>query len=308
MKKTLYYSLVLLFISSNSYFAEAQFIKKVQNAANRGIEKALEKKVEDEAAKMTEKQVEKIFSDMYGEDSVTSGGFDMSSIMKGMGEPVDTESEYDFFGFLVMEITSTNEKGKTQDPVQIKSLLAEDSDYTGMEIQDPENPKASTTMIFDVKNQASILLLDNKGEKSSFAYKLDLDGIKDEIDEQIEPEMMDQEMTLEKTGNTKDILGYKCDEYHMKSEDAEGYYWMTEEPIGGYNSFWGTNSPMTTAKTKENYAKYFKDLPKGNFMEMIYTSDEDGTVEMKVIEIDESAQKTFLMTEYPNIMNSLGQN
>lgn len=299
---------LLLFLAFITFSAEAQFIKKIKNAANRGLENAIEKKVEAEATKMTERQLEKIFSDMYGDsEDGAPGNMDFSKIMKGMGEPVDTESEYDFLGYLVFEMTSTNENGKASDPVLMKSYLSESSDYTGMEIVDPKNPEAMTGLVFDIKNEASIVFLDNKGQKSSFAYKMNLDGLDEAIDEEIDANAEDYKVTVEKTGRTKDILGYECEEYHIKNEDGEGYYWITEMPIAGYSSIWSTNSPLMTSKTQEKYAEYFNNMPKGNFMELTYTSEESGTMEMKVIEINESASKSLTMSEYPNIMKSMEQ-
>ncbi len=304
MKNLLSHFIILVFIFTLSFSAEAQFIKKIQNAANRGVEKAIQQKVEKEANKMTERQLEKLFSDMYGDssDSTSYGRLDMGKVLAGMGEPVDTEDEYDFFGHIVFEMTSTDEKGKSADPVLMKSFLSKSADYTGMEIVDPKNAEAMTTMVFDLKNQASIVFLDNKGNKSSFAFKMDLDDVDELIEDQAETNLND--ITLEKTGRTKDILGYDCEEYHVRSEDGEGYYWVTEEPIGGYSSFWSSNSPMMTSKAQEKYAEYLKNMPKGNFMEMTYTSEESGTIDMKVTEIEESAPKSLTMAEYPNIMNS----
>ncbi len=48
-------------------------------------------------------------------------------------------------------------------------------------------------------------------------------------------------------------------------------------------------------------------MPKGSFMELTYTSKDSETVNMKVIEIDESASKSLTMAEYPNIMKSMEQ-
>ncbi|MEB2785939.1 DUF4412 domain-containing protein [Algoriphagus persicinus] len=306
MKNLLRSFIILLFLTSLSFSTQAQFIKKIQKAANRGVERAIQQKVEREATKMTEKQLEKLFSDMYGdsEDSTSLGGIDMSKVLAGMGEPVDTEEEYDFLGYIVLEMTSTNEKGKTAEPVLFKSFLTESTNYAGMELIDPKNPTALTTMVFDGKNQASILFLENKGQKSSLAYKLDMDEM---MEDQVEANTDTNEVTLEKTGKTKDILGYPCEEYHVKSEDGEGYYWITDEPIGGYASLWSSQSPMMTSKTQERYAQYFKNMPQGNFMELNYTSKDSGTVEMRVTEIAESAPKSLSMAEYPGIMNSMGQ-
>ncbi|SFU13601.1 hypothetical protein SAMN04489724_4249 [Algoriphagus locisalis] len=306
MKSLVKYFVVLLIFPFSSITVEAQFIKKIQNAANRGVERAIEKKVEEEATKMTQRQLEKLFSDMYGDsEGNAAGNIDMSQIMKGLGEPVDTEDEYDFFGYLTLEMVSTNANGKAEDPFQLKSYLAESTDYTGMELIDPKNPKATTAMVFDVKNQASIVFLDNKGEKSSFAYKLDMDAMDEMVDENIESTSEDYEVSIEKTGNTKDILGYPCEEYHVVSEDGEGYYWITDKPIGGYASFWGSNSPMMTSKAQERYAQHFNNMPDGNFMELTFTSTDSEKIDMKVIEINESAPKSLTMAEYPNLMNSM---
>lgn len=308
MKNLLRSFVILFFITSLSFSANAQFIKKIQNAANRGVENAVQKRVEQEANKMTEKQLEKVFSDIYGDDTLnTSGGsFDMSKVMAGMGEPVDTEDSYDFFGYVVMEMTSEDEKGKAQEPIQMKSYLGKSTDYSAMEIADPKNPKTVTTMVFDIKNSASVILLDNEGEKMSIATKLAMDNINEISEEQIDKTIDENNTTLEKTGKTKNILGYACDEYHIKNEDGEGYYWVTEESIAGYSSFWGANNPMVSSEVKSKYAEKFKNLPTGNFLELTYTSS-DGKVDMKVIEIEESAPQSFQMTDYPNVMQSISQ-
>lgn len=300
--------IILLFLATLSFSAKAQFIKKIQKAASRGIENAVQQKVEDEANKMTQRQLEKLFSDMYGDsEGGGSSGIDIGKIMKGMGEPVNTESEYNFFGHIVFEMTSTDEKGKTNDPVSLKSYLGKSVDYTGMEVIDAKNPAAVTALVFDLKNKASIIFLDNKGQKSSFAYNMDLNDLDSAIQEEIDSNVEDYEATVEKTGKTKDILGYKCEEYHVKNEDGEGYYWITETPIGGYSSFWSSNSPLMTSKMQAKYAEQLKNMPKGNFMELNYTSKDSGTVVMKVTAIDESAPKSLTMADYPNLMNQAGQ-
>jgi hypothetical protein len=300
---------ILLFSISN--FTEAQFINKIKKAASRGAEKAIEKKVEEEANKMVQKQLEKQLEGMFGEsgDSSNPVTLDMNKILEGLGEEVETADQYDFFGHAVMEITSTDKKGKEQDPTLLKTYLAKTSDYTGMEIVDPKKPESVMVMVFDIPNKASILLMDNDGEKTSFAYKLDINELAEDAMENAADPMEDPELVIEKTGNTKEILGYQCDEYRVKSKDGQGTYWMTEEPIGGYTSFWGTNSPFATGKTQSKYAEQFKDLPQGNFMEMDFTSSDDGTnTKLKIIEINDSESKSFVLKDFPNMMGQMSNN
>jgi hypothetical protein len=216
---------------------------------------------------------------------------------------VPTADSYEFTGFATLELQTKDEKGKSMDPMTMKSYLGQNSEYTGMEISDPKNPSTITTMIFDMENKASILLMDNEETKNSFAYKLDFDDVLDDASVSVE----ESNFKIEKTGNTKDILGYTCDEYFVKSEDGQGTYWITEDLINGSSSFWSSNSPFASSKMQEKYADHFANMPKGNFMEMDFTSTDGSEVMMKVIDIQASQPKTFKMSDYPNMMQSMKQ-
>ena len=204
-----------------------------------------------------------------------------------------------------MEMITTDSKGKTSDPMLMRSLLGTSPNYTGMGVSDPKRPDANTTMIFDLKNEASILLMDSDGEKNSFAFKLNNEDLLEMAEAQEKSDSESEEITMEKTGKTKDILGYACEEFHVKSEDGEGYYWVTKEPISGYTSFFGASNPMNKNQSNEKYTQYLKDMPKGNFMEMNYATREGDIIDMKVLEIEENAPQTFLMSEFPNLMDSM---
>jgi hypothetical protein len=290
-----------VFITSTS---DAQFIKKLKQSASQGMESAIERKVQLEAEKMMTRQLEKQLGGLFGADSTRSPiNFDMEAILAGIGEQVPTAETYNFTGYIVMEIQTKDKKGETIEPMKMKLFLSESSNYTGMEITDPKNPGTITNMIFDMERKASILLMENKESKSSFAYKLDFDQVIDDSDILEE----DLDYSIKKTGNTKDILGYSCEEYHMKSEDGEGNYWITEELINDSSSFWSGNSPFATSKMQEKYADHFANMPKGNFMEMDFKSTDGSEVIMKVVDIQASAPQIFLMSEYPNMMQARKQ-
>lgn len=311
MKHQIKFTFFFILLFSLSNITEAQFINKIKKAASRGAEKAIEKKVEEEANKMVQRQLEKQFEGLFGEDGESNSPvtLDMNKILAGMGEEVETADQYDFFGNVVMEMTATDKKGKEQEPTLLKSYLSKTTDYTGMEIVDPKKPESVMVMVYDIPNSASILLMDNEGEKASFAYKLDINEVVEDAMEDASDPMDDPELVLEKTGNTKEILGYQCDEYHVKSKDGEGTYWITEEPIGGNSSFWGTNSPFASDKNQSKYAEHFKDFPQGNFMEMDFTSSDDGTnIKLKIIEVNDSESKSFILKDYPNMMDQMSKN
>ena len=261
---------------------EAQLLKKIQNAAAQGVENAATKKTRESTEKATTNAIEGMFD--------------------GLMKPAPTESEYEFTGYSVMEVTSTNKKGKAEDPVQIQYLLSSNTDFMGMTFANPEEPSAVTTSIMDSKNQAIVILLDDKGQKSSMAMKMDFDKMQEMVDDEAVEQLETPDYKISKTGNTKSILGYTCEEYLVTTEDGTGNYWVTEQPIEGFSMFSPQSNPMVSGKTMDRYASMFSNAPKGSFMEMIFTDKEGTVTDMKVVELETNSPRKFQMADYPNMM------
>ncbi|MEX2593214.1 MAG: DUF4412 domain-containing protein [Anditalea sp.] len=304
MKRKISLCLALLFIAI-PFVSEAQLLNKIRRAAEKGVSNAVEKRVEKEVENAAQRQLEKAFADLYGPSvDDPSGNYDFSNMMKGINMNIQTEDSYDFTGVAEMEITGTDENGKPIDPILMKTFLHENSDYSAMEFAPAEKEDAleKTIMIFDMKNNASIILLENEGEKSSMAIGLDWQSISEgayadslEIDK--------QEFTFEKSGNTKNIAGHLCEEYIGETEEYKGSYWITKEPIDGISSFWGKNSPFLSKKMKTKNEGYFDKLPDGNILEINHQSKTDKTtMKMGMINIDEDQTHAFVMADYPNMM------
>ncbi|MHA7128422.1 DUF4412 domain-containing protein [Algoriphagus namhaensis] len=293
----------------STHFAAGQFIKKIQKAASRGVERAIEEKVEEETNKYVQRQLEKQLAGLYSEDNESAPiTLDMNKILAGIGTNVPTADRYEFTGTSTFEVISTDERGKQEEPMELVAYLSQSPQTQAMQIEDKENNNGMITMIFDLENNASILLMENSGEKSSFAYALDMDALMANSDEMIAAEYEDAEFSIEKTGNTKQILGYTCEEYAVKSKDGEGTYWVTQEPIEGFASFWSENSPFVTTKTQKTYAEHFQNMPEGNFMEMHFNSTDGSQVSMKVTDLQVNSPATFVMSEYPNLMTQSQEN
>ncbi|WP_114751247.1 DUF4412 domain-containing protein [Pleomorphovibrio marinus] len=302
----------LIFMFSLPLLSEAQLLRRLRNAAEEGVSRAVERRVEKEVERATQHQLEKAFGNLYGdsEGNMKGGGsFDFSKILSSVNLDVETEESYSFTGQAEMEITGTDEKGKEDQPMRIRSYLSDDPQFSGMEFFDKESQKEKerSVMIFDFKNNATIMLLEADGEKSSMAFGLDWQNMMDqfedaEVDE--EEEAVDlSDFSFDKTGNTKTILGYSCEEYVAKSEGFEASYWISKDPIEGLQSFWGKNSPFITQKMKAENKTYFESLPEGSLMEMEFTSEEDNTTtQITMKSIDENAPTQFSMQEYPNMM------
>ncbi|EOZ95568.1 hypothetical protein A33Q_2930 [Indibacter alkaliphilus LW1] len=278
-------------------------MNRLRNAAERGVSRAIEKTVENEAEKLAQRQLQKAFAGLYGEDGMP--GVDWDKVLSGISSDVEVADQYDFTGYTVLEITGKDSKGKDMDPMKMKAFLSEDVQVMGMEVDMDQGKKkkedGTAIMIYDFSRNASIILMESEGEKQRMAYGIDLVKISEgiEVDEEDMPE---EDFTFTKTGNTKTINGYACEEFVMDSEDAKASYWITQQPIKGNNTFWGNENPFLTSKMKSKNQSYFSDLPKGNLMEMYYESKVDKSiVDMKVIEINDNQKQVFKMSDYPSV-------
>ena len=281
MKKSVL-SLLIFAGAILSFQAEAQLLKKIQNAAAQGVQNAANQKANQEANK--------------------AGNEAMEGMLGNMMESAPTESSYSFSGYMVMEIVTTDKKGKTEKPVKMQYLLSKTPEFMGMAYEDPENSTAVTTTIMDSKNSAMVILIDDGKDKSSMAIKADYNKIQEEVDKESQEQLSNPNYKLEKTGNKKDILGYSCEEYLVTTEDGEGRYWVTEKPIDGLSVFSPQSNPMVSNKTMERYSELFSNAPKGSFMEMIFSDKEGNVTDMKVVELNTNQPRNFSMADYPNLM------
>lgn len=262
--------------------AKAQLLKKIQNAAAQGVENATTNKARESSEKATNSAIE--------------------GMIGGIMKPASTEPTYSFTGYMTMEVTSTDKKGKSEDPVNMQYFLSSSTEFMGMSFADPKKSGTSTISIMDTKNQAMVILLEEKGKKTSMAMGLDFEKIQGIVDEEAEDQLESPNYTITKTGNTKSILGYSCEEYLVTTEDGKGNYWITEKRIDGFSMFSPQSNPMVSNKTMDRYSSMFSNAPKGSFMEMTFTDNDGAITDMKVVQLETNSPRNFQMSDYPNIM------
>jgi len=150
----------------------------------------------------------------------------------GLTDNVPHEDIYKFNAYIQMELSTYKKNGDLDDQTVYDNYMhKEDADYA-MVYRDG---KDQSTIIFDTKNLAMLILTDSDGEKTGFATTIDpetwaelaedLGGEQEESNEQVDWEAYKPV----KTGKTKTILGYSCDEYLVEDEDSEVHMWVSEE-------------------------------------------------------------------------------
>lgn len=145
----------------------------------------------------------------------------------GLTGNVAYEPSYDFDAYLQMEITNYKKNGKLDDQVLYDNYLHKQQADYAMVYSDKGT---QSTFLFDAKNSAMLILTDSDGEKTGFATTIDPEAMAARIEKYAEEEELDADSYKPtKTGKTKTILGYSCDEYLYEDEDTKVFMWVSEK-------------------------------------------------------------------------------
>jgi hypothetical protein len=173
----------------------------------------------------------------------------------GLTGNVDYESDYSFDAYIQMEISNYKKNGNLDDQVLYDNYLNKTkADYAMVFADDRDQ----STIIFDTKNSAMLILSDSDGEKTGFATTIDPQAMADWAEEYAEDE--DQEASdltpynMKKTGKSKDILGYHCEEYLVEDEETEVRMWVSEKLGKDMRKEWMRNQQTFGAMFMYAYA------------------------------------------------------
>lgn len=173
-----------------------------------------------------------------------------------------------------------------------------------VKIQDPDNKQQSipTSFIFDNENRAFMILMEGEGSKTGI-----ISAIPDESELEAQTKDVkgkpEKAPTITKTGKTKVIAGYKCDEYKVVEEGEEGYsmVWMTNDvKIRADRRNWG----KTGMPSYYGYPGFENSVMLG-----LEAYDKAGKMEMKMetIEINDNFKHTISAEGYSFLKMNFGQ-
>ncbi|MFO7933592.1 MAG: DUF4412 domain-containing protein [Bacteroidales bacterium] len=180
--------------------------------------KLIEKALEEDAEKDSVKAVEE------GREPEKSPNRTMNDVYldaMGLKGNVEYESSYDYDAYIQMEVSSFDDDGKPEDKLAYDSYFNKGSENYALVSSDKGD---KSIFLFDSENNSMLILMDSDGEKSGFAMYVDEESFEDSE----EPDEVTN-YAQHKTGRTKNILGYSCEEYLMEDEDSEVHMWVSEK-------------------------------------------------------------------------------
>jgi len=147
---------------------------------------------------------------------------DLNEIMSQITNPAAKatfDANYNFDAFLKGEWSDGSNK------MVYESYVTKGGGNIAMKITAEGVP---TTIIIDTKNNSMVVLMENGGQKTGMAMAINADAIKDLATDQ-DNQKIPEDIGQLKTGKTKTILGYSCDEYLITDGSTETHIWISEK-------------------------------------------------------------------------------
>ena len=290
--------------------------KKAQEA----LQNKAQQKADEQLSQLADKLVPSSFNSIFGDPDSSTGparsgsSSDAATAASGSGggaraipfipaSNTKTEDSYTFTAVTTVEIESASKSGKSGGKAVMMMHFNPGERYTGTRIINTESnkPDGDAFIIFDLKNEAMVMLMTSDKSKFSVAYGWH-DALKygqESADTQREPVKWDTVSMWKnyKKIGTKTIAGYAADGYRAESDKGSVEIWLSHDPSLGFGTIFGANATM-----KQVRGVLPPEYPTGMLLEVTSvdkTSGDTGT--MRVTEINKSAHVTVSMADYPRV-------
>jgi hypothetical protein len=295
--------LLVVFCISTSPAADAQIRSILRDKAR----EALRTQEEKEAERIEQERSERDEEEKPRRPTAFEKRMEQR-MMKAMGfADLTYEDQYNFGSSMSMDVENYDADSDELSKITYTTYFNKDDESFAMRFSaknEDTGKDESTLMIFDMKNHVMLMLSESGNEKSGMAFSIAPDSpdsgtaeshVPEEHEETEETEvsgLSDTEIEhynfwYNKTGRTKTISGFKCDEYIWEDEPGRVEYWFSPEARLDYSSAY-------------NYMGGFQALAMGGFgfngilMEMNHIDKKSGNrAKMLVNEINADNPSTI---------------
>ena len=298
-------TLLALFILQPAY--GQRLLNKLKEKVEQKVEERVDKKVDetiDNQLDKVEESVDKSDSSKPADESSTNTGDDQSQqrmqrMLKGLGisgDPVPVEDSYTFKNLIQMHVESFDRNGKKESEGEfITHFDPQTSSMAYQVVSGNMGEPGQGLFIIDLKNQAVIILSEEDGNKSGLVYGMGSffsgeDMPADDLSLEETPESYLANPNVSKTGRTKTIAGYTCEEYKYKDEESESLMWITNDLKLNARDFFGTLFKTTL---------YAGGISWGYMMEVTTTDNSTGEKSfMEVTRVDQNSDTKYSLSGY----------
>jgi hypothetical protein len=205
--------------------------RAINRQIDQKIDSAIDKSVQDSRDKKLKEDSEKNQSDTTA-DKKNSGRKGVSIGIFGGTTDIKHNDEYSFTGKIYTQMESYENKDVVKS--DFYTYFNSNTLNAGIEVR-PVNPKkgeasSPTIFIFDNDNRCLMMLIEDGNSKTGIISTIPDDSTL-AVQEKPRKGTIVDKTTVTKTGNSRTIAGYRCDEYKVVENGEEGYsnVWMTKD-------------------------------------------------------------------------------
>lgn len=270
--------------------AENKTNNRIDNRIDQGIDKGLDS-IEGLFKKKNKKDKGESRSESSSDETQNGNeAGDMPNMAGMFGSGGDIEEKYSFQHKVHIEIKSSDKKGETFDQNMVM-LSNDDSNIGAFEMTMAEAQES--TVVFDFDNKQMITLVNASGMKMAVVVKMDPSAYEPSENENTDGEDAPE---FKKTGRSKEILGYTCDEYVAEDDESTMEMWISQEVVVDlFKAFSAYGAQQKQATTPQAYPGLT-----GTMMEMNSTSKKHAKEKTtwKVTKIEKNSPSTISTVGY----------
>ncbi len=251
--RTLLFAILILIIPVSTYGqlggllrkASSKVMNTVGKEANKEANKQADSVIQAKTQTSVDNAVDKQFQNNQGNQNDNNGSQSQSSGSQGRGgfklgsvfggADIKHNEEYSFDGRMYMQMETYDKKEPSK--VDYFIYFNQNIPNAGIEFKtvakegDQSKPMA-TVMVYDNENKCFMMLIDNDDKKTGIISTMPSDSaLKAHTYQKTGTNTETTPPSIVKTGNTRVIAGYKCDEYKITEQNKKEYalVWMTKD-------------------------------------------------------------------------------
>ena len=229
MKSRIHLICILLSFFMIQGAANAQILKKLKKRVQEATEDVIVEKAAQKTAQETGKAMDSLLNIDPDYQQKNQEQWQQMFAQGGSDIPIEESYQFDTNVMYTMEFSSEKESSE----VDYSMWFSDEKNYMATQVsqiksgseKNQEMP-GSVFSVIDENNKAMIILM----EEQKIAQVISMDRIKDISVQENETEGLDASFeSIKKTGNTKKILGYECEEFVSENQDTQFTFWITQE-------------------------------------------------------------------------------
>jgi len=290
--KTSKFSLFILFAALLfNTSADAQILSKLKKRVQEATEEVIVEKTAEKAAQETGKAMDSLLDIDPDYEQKQMDQWQGIFAQGGADIPIEDVYNFDTNVLYTMELSSNDQPSV----VDYSMWFSGTENYMATQVSniqssDKKNSQMPTSMVsvIDENNMAMIVLM----EEQQIAQVISMEKIQDISTSENEEEGIDASFeSIKKTGNTKKILGYTCEEFTSENDENKMSFWITQElELYQKNMFFNISKSLGGS----SFDKIPKDA-KGFMMEMNFENlknNEKGKMVVKKITKEKKSIET----------------